>query len=222
MILRAEDQYEVGKEYEEKGKISCCYKGFHACKVPLDVFGYYEPTDANGNLRRYAVVEQSGDIDEKDDKTSSSKIKIKSEISIMDLVKFHVNYVKENTDKIDKNTGNWSASTNTGDRSASTNTGDWSASTNTGNRSASTNTGNYSRASVTLENSAAFAFGYKSKAMAEKGWIIIVDWREDGDCKRYIKQIYTAKVGQKIKNRVIKPNTWYWFENGKLKSETEK
>ena len=183
-------QYEVGKTYETKENIECCKTGFHACKVPLDVFNYYSPTDVNGNLRHYAVVEQSGEIKKDEDKTASSKIKIKAELSIMDLVKCHVDFLKENhPENVEDNTGDSSAATNTGDRS---------------------------KASVTNENSAAFAFGFESKAMSKKGWIIIVDWRIDNH-ERYINQIYTAKVGQKIKNKKIKPNHWYWFENGKLK-----
>ena len=266
-------QYEVGKTYETKENIECCKIGFHACKVPLDVFNYYSPADDHGNLRHYAVVEQSGEIKKDEDKTASSKIKIKAELSIMDLVKCHVDFLKENhPENVEDNTGNYSAATNTGYSSVATNTGDGSAATNTGNGSAATNTGNYSaatntgnssaatntgnysaatntgyssaatntgyssvatntgyssvatntgdwsKASVTNENSAAFAFGFESKAMSKKGWIIIVDWRIDNH-ERYINQIYTAKVGQKIKNKKIKPNHWYWFENGKLKEE---
>ena len=45
-------QYEIGKEYEE-GKASLCNRGFHACLYPLDVLGYYPPTEKN----RYCVVE---------------------------------------------------------------------------------------------------------------------------------------------------------------------
>jgi hypothetical protein len=55
--------------------------------------------------------------------------------------------------------------------------------------------------------------------MAEKGWITIVDWRQDDDYNWYIKQVYTAKVGEKIRNTIIKPNYWYWFKKGKLKKE---
>lgn len=98
-------QYEVGKEYETKGEINCCNNGFHACKVPLDVFKYYAPVNNNAGLRKYAVVEQSGDIDEENDKTASSKIKIKAELSIIDLVKCHVDYIKEHTKIADTNTG---------------------------------------------------------------------------------------------------------------------
>ena len=42
-------QYEVGKDYEEKDA-ECCSTGFHFCKNPMDVLGYYSPTDGNGNL----------------------------------------------------------------------------------------------------------------------------------------------------------------------------
>jgi len=34
-----------------------------------------------------------------------------------------------------------------------------------------------------------------------------------------IKKIYSAKVGEKIKGVIIKPNIYYWFENGKLVRE---
>lgn len=206
-------QYEVGKEYEEKDEINCCNNGFHACKVPLDVFKYYSPTDKNGNLRKFAVVEQSGKIEEDENKIASSKIKINKELSIMDLVKCHVDYVKENTEAIDQNTGHRSASTSTGYYSASTNTGDCSASTSTGYRS---------KAEVEKENSTAFAFGFQSRARAKNGWIIIVDWRLDDNGNRYINNIHTAKVGGNILETEIKSNVWYWFEDGKLMSEVER
>ena len=34
-------QYEVGKEYEAKGKIIICENGFHACEKLSDCFNYY-------------------------------------------------------------------------------------------------------------------------------------------------------------------------------------
>ena len=57
--------------------------------------------------------------------------------------------------------------------------------------------------------------------MAKDGWIIIVDWRNDEQNNRYIENIYAAKVGQKIKNKKIKSNTWYWFQDGVLKEGKE-
>ena len=63
-------QYEVGKEYEEPDA-KACVRGFHACEMPLDVFGYYAP----GERSRYCIVEQSGIISKHDDdsKVASSK-----------------------------------------------------------------------------------------------------------------------------------------------------
>ena len=48
-------QYEVGKEYEIKGEIKCCKRGFHACESPMEVFDYYDMLNS-----RFAEVEQSG------------------------------------------------------------------------------------------------------------------------------------------------------------------
>lgn len=73
-------QYEVGKEYETSGTICGCMNGFHACKFPLDVLRYY-----SGLTDRYCVVEQWGDIDERDNKIASSNIRIIKEITITEL-----------------------------------------------------------------------------------------------------------------------------------------
>lgn len=44
--LKCKDfQYEIGKEYTEE-KADICDCGFHACKFPMDVFGYYSPSDS--------------------------------------------------------------------------------------------------------------------------------------------------------------------------------
>ena len=97
--------------------------------------------------------------------------------------------------------------------------GDCSVASNSGYRSVASNLGDCSVAEVEKENSAAFAFGYLAKAKAKDGWIIIVDWRKDAKGNTYIENIYSAKVGGKIKDKKIKPDTFYWFEDGKLMKE---
>ena len=94
-------QYEVGKEYNMDGDIECCRRGFHACESPLEVFGYYNMLNS-----RYAEVEQSGEIDKEDwsTKICSSRIKIKAELKLADIINIGVEWLKDITSpsKIEK------------------------------------------------------------------------------------------------------------------------
>ena len=87
-------QYEVGKEYEMDGEIECCNRGFHACKSPLEVWGYYDMLSS-----RFAEVEQSGKIDEEENSTKvcSSRIKIKAELKLADIINIGVEWLKDIT-----------------------------------------------------------------------------------------------------------------------------
>lgn len=84
-------QYEVGKEYEMCGEIECCRRGFHACKNPLEVFDYYDMFES-----RFAEVEQSGIIDKGVDSTKicSSRIKIKAELELEDIINIGMEWLK--------------------------------------------------------------------------------------------------------------------------------
>jgi len=155
-------QYEVGKEYEQKGKIEVCENGFHACENPMDVFGYYHP-----NNSRYCEVEQSGTIDRGPDKIASSKIRIQCEIGLSGIINAGVKFILDKINWKDDNvtnTGDYSAATNTGDYSAATNTGYCSVATNTGDRSIATNTGDRSIATNTGYYSVATNTGNRSIA----------------------------------------------------------
>ena len=87
-------QYEVGKEYEIKGEIKCCERGFHACESPMEVFDYYDMFNS-----RFAEVEQSGQIDKEDDNKStkicSSRIKIKAELKLADIINIGIEWLKD-------------------------------------------------------------------------------------------------------------------------------
>ena len=87
-------QYEVGKEYEMDGDIKCCERGFHACESPLEVFDHYDMLDS-----RFAKVEQSGEIDkgENSTKVCSSKIKVKAELKLADIINLGVEWIKDVT-----------------------------------------------------------------------------------------------------------------------------
>ena len=87
-------QYEVGKEYEMDGEIKCCNRGFHACKSPIEVWDYYDMLNS-----RYAEVEQSGKIEEEENSTKvcSSRIKIKAELKLADIINIGVEWLKDIT-----------------------------------------------------------------------------------------------------------------------------
>ena len=161
-------QYEVGKKFEEEGKIEACSNGFHFCENPLDVLGYYPPYGEKGSSR-YCIVKGSGNIDRDGDdtKVACSKLHISAEIGLKGIIEAGVKFILDKVnwkDNKKSNTGNRSAATNTGYRSAATNTGNRSAATNTGNRSAATNTGDQSAATNTGYQSAATNTGYQSAA----------------------------------------------------------
>ena len=87
-------QYEVGKEYEMDGDIKCCERGFHACESPLEVFDHYDMLNS-----RFAKVEQSGEIDKEENTTKvcSSKIKVKDELKLADIIDLGVEWIKDVT-----------------------------------------------------------------------------------------------------------------------------
>ena len=93
--LRCRDfQYEIGGIYEMDGKIKMCNRGFHACESPFDVFDYYTMIDS-----RFCEVEQDGNISKEDRRTKicSSKIKIKLELKLADMINLGVEWLKEIT-----------------------------------------------------------------------------------------------------------------------------
>ena len=192
-------QYEVGKEFEEKGKIEACSKGFHFCENPFDVLGYYPPSTEKGSSR-YCIVKGSGNIDRDgdDSKVACSKLHISAEIGLKGIIEAGVKFI---LDKV-----NWkdNKESNTGDRSAATNTGYQSAATNTGDRSA---------AEVTGRESIAIVTGKDSKAKGGIGCWIVLTERGEWDGNVYpIKEVKAVRVDGEI----IKPDTYYKLINGEV------
>nr|DAG73683.1 MAG TPA: hypothetical protein [Bacteriophage sp.] len=87
-------QYEVGKTYEMDGDIECCRRGFHAYESPMEAFDHYDMLSS-----RFAEVEQSGKIDKEENSTKvcSSRIKIKAELKLADIINLGVEWLKEIT-----------------------------------------------------------------------------------------------------------------------------
>lgn len=203
-------QYEIGKEYTEKGEISACRNGFHACAVPLDVMTYYPP----GNSR-YCEVEQSGETrkDGDDSKVASQKIKIGAEIGLTGLIQAQIAYVAETCkgapEKIAQGyRGHAAAQGDYGHAATQGKFGHAAAQGNWGHAAAQ---GYMGHAAVGGKDAIAAAFGIDGRARAALGsWIMCAEWVYT-DAWR----IKTVRAAQ-IDGETLKPDTWYMLEGGEF------
>ena len=209
-------QFEIGKEYEEK-KAKLCQSGFHACEYPIDMFGYYPPSDS-----KFCEVELESVSNEResDSKICGKKIKIGAEIGFEAIVDASIKFIFEKIDRKNQastNTGDRSIATNTGDQSAATNTGDQSAATNTGNCSAATNTGDRSAATVEGKDSVAISTGYEGRAKGKKGcFLVLAQWAKD-EHGYHLSEVKSAKVD----GDTIKEDVFYTLKNGEFTEVSE-
>jgi hypothetical protein len=83
-------QYQPNSTVEHEGTVKACNSGIHFCEYPLDVFGYYAPSES-----KYFEVEGSGDMDKEvngDSKIACSRLKIGVELSFTKLVQAAVKF----------------------------------------------------------------------------------------------------------------------------------
>ena len=191
-------QYEVGKTFTTE-KAELCKEGMHFCEYPLGCFGYYSPSAS-----RYAEIEAINPTSEtqEDTKRVTSKMKIKAELKIADLVTAAIEYVKEKSEPANTEHA-------TGDRSAASATGDRSAASATGDQSAASATGDQSAASATGEHGVAIACGRYGKASGKStNWIVLTE-----------RNVEWKIVGMKcvpVDGLVIKEDVFYTLINGEI------
>ena len=159
-------QYEVGKEYETD-EAAACKTGFHACEMPLAVLNYYPPATS-----RYCLVEQSGEMDARNGKTASTKLKVCAEIGIPGLVKAQIEWVRKHARSEKSASGDKSMASNSGNQSVASASGDKSMASNSGDRSVASNSGNQSVASASGDWSVASNSGDRSVASASGDWSV--------------------------------------------------
>ena len=227
-------QYEIGKTYTTNENIKICEKGYHFCLNSCDVINYYEGADC-----KYAIVEAE-EVTTEGDKSVCKKITIIKEITKNELLQAHKEGLKSKKSTTgdsahSSTTGNHAHSSTTGDSAHSSTTGDSAHSSTTGNRAHSSTTGyrahssttgneahssttgDRAYSSTTGKNSVSVALGITAKAKATKGFITIANWKYDKEW--ILKEVCSQQVGKKLKGKTIKPNHWYWFEEGKLQEE---
>ena len=196
-------QYEVGKEYEIEGEIKCCERGFHACESPMEVFDYYDMFNS-----RFAEVEQSGQIDKEDDNKStkicSSRIKIKTELKLADIINIGIEWLKDIT----------SSSKVKADTDLNDNGGD-SAKIGSSGYSAKIGSSGYSaKINSTGEYSVIMCAGKNSAVKAKAGsWITLSEWVYDEEKWRTIPKCVKTEY---VDGTRIKADTWYKLIDGEF------
>ena len=181
-------QYEVGNTYETDDDIACCNRGFHACESPMEVFDYYDMLTS-----RFAEVEQSGKIDKEatSTKTCSSRIKIKAELKLADIINLGVEWLKEITSpsKIEAN--------NT---------------SNDGYYAQSGSSGDSAKIGSSGQDSVIMCAGHDSKAKAAiRSWITLDEWKRIEDVWKPI----CVKTEQ-VDGKRIKADAYYRLIDGKF------
>jgi hypothetical protein len=208
-------QYEVGKTYEMDGNIKCYNRGFHACESPMEVFDYYDMLTS-----RFAEVEQSGEIDKENNSTKicSSRIKIKAELKLADIINLGVEWLKEITmpSKIkannSSNDGNYAQIGSSGYYAQIGSSGYYAKIGSSGDSAQIGSSGNYAKIDSSGRNSVVMCAGFDSKAKAAIGsWITLAEWKRIGDVWKPI----CVKTEQVDGSR-IKADTYYKLINGKF------
>ena len=181
-------QYEVGKTYEMDSNIAYCNRGFHACESPMEVFDYYDMLTS-----RFAEVEQSGKMDKEADstKTCSSRIKIKAELKLADIINLGVEWLKEITSPYKTEVNNTS---------------------NDGNYAKIGSSGYSAQIGSSGKDSVIMCAGHDSKAKAAIGsWITLAEWKRIEDVWKPI----CVKTEQ-VDGKRIKADTYYRLIDGKF------
>ena len=194
-------QYEIGKEYEMDGEIKVCNRGFHACESPFDVFDHYTMIDS-----RFCEVEQDGNISKEDrgTKICSSKIKIKAELKLADMINLGVEWLKEITSPEKIKTSIKDNSSGNGAQIGSS-----------GNGAQIGSSGNGAKIDSTGEGCVIMCAGINSVAKASKGsWITLSEWSYSDKKQRYIPVCVKTEF---VDGEKIKADTYYKLDGGVFK-----
>ena len=183
-------QYEVGNTYETDDDIACCNRGFHACESPMEVFDYYDMLTS-----RFAEVEQSGKIDKEaaSTKTCSSRIKIKAELKLADIINLRVEWLKDITSPSKVKTG-------------------CALNDNGCEKKQIGSSGDSAKIDSTGEYSVIMCAGHDSEAKAAIGsWITLAEWKRIEDVWKPI----CVKTEQ-VDGKRIKADAYYRLIDGKF------
>lgn len=227
-------QYKIGGIYEMDGKIKMRNRGFHACESPFDVFDYYTMIDS-----RFCEVEQDGNISKEDrgTKICSSKIKIKTELKLANMINLGVEWLKEITspEKIktsikDNSSGNYAKIGSSGDEAQIGSSGNEAQIGSSGNDAQIGSSGDGAQIGSSSDGAKISSSGYDAKidstgedcvimcaginsvAKASKGsWVTLSEWSYSEEKQRYIPICVKTEF---VDGEKIKADTYYSLKGG--------
>lgn len=212
-------QYEIGKEYEMDGEIKVCSRGFHACESPLEVFDHYSMIGS-----RFCEVEQDGNISKEDrgTKICSSKIKIKAELKLDNMINLGVEWLKDITspEKIktsikDNSSGDGAQIGSSGNYAKIGSSGDDAKIGSSGDYAKIGSSGDDAKIDSTGEDCVIMCAGINSVAKASKGsWITLSEWSYSDKKQRYIPVCVKTEF---VDGEKIKADTYYKLDGGVFK-----
>ena len=221
-------QYEIGKEYEMDGEIKVCSRGFHSCESPFDVFDHYTMIDS-----RFCEVEQDGNISKEDrgTKICSSKIKIKAELKLADMINLGVEWLKEITSpkkmktSIKDNSSGYGAQIGSSGYGALIGSSGYGAQIGSSGYGAQIGSSGYgakigssgygAKIDSTGEDCVIMCAGINSVAKASKGsWITLSEWSYSDKKQRYIPVCVKTEF---VDGEKIKADTYYKLDGGVFK-----
>ena len=212
-------QYEIGKEYEMDEEIKMCNRGFHACESPFEVFDHYSMIGS-----RFCEVEQDGNISKEDrgTKICSSKIKIKAELKLADMINLGVEWLKEITspEKIktsmkDNSSGNNAQIGSSGNYAKIGSSGNYAKIGSSGYYAKIGSSGDDAQIDSTGEGCVIMCAGINSVAKASKGsWITLSEWSYSDKKQRYIPVCVKTEF---VDGEKIKADTYYKLAGGVFK-----
>lgn len=151
---------------------------------------------------RFAEVEQSGKIDEEGNSTKvcSSRINIKAELKLKDIIKVGVEWLKDITSPTKLKT-------------------DIAKNDNGGDSAHIGSSGDSAKIDSTGEDSIIMCAGSGSRAKAKLGsWITLAEWKWSDEKNRNVPICVKTEY---VDGNNIKADTWYQLKNGKFVEVTE-
>ena len=184
-------QYSENTIFEEKGGEICNKGTIHFCENPFDIWDYYPPVNNNGEENEFAEVEALAEVQKKEDKSSTKKIKIGAKLGIPGFCKVSFEYLQKICSFEKIQSGNYSQQSQSGDNSRQSSVGDDSSC--------------IAKAAGCL----IAALGKNSKAKGKiSNWIVLAEYDEKGA----VINIKSACINGKE----IKEDVWYKLSDGKF------